>query len=136
MGATASSGLSPSDWTKPKGYKGTDLDGALKAYQPFAGKTVDIPKNLIPDVPKASIKSMDDCITKMKSAIVELEKGKTYLNQVIAALKKVQDAASKTAAELNKLANTKNIDGSEFEAGATRANSIASLAAGAASKLE
>ena len=136
MGATASSGLSPSDWTKPKNYKGMDLDNALKAYQPFAGKTVDVSKNLIPGVPKPSVKAFEDCITKMKSAIAELEKGKTYLNQIISALNKVQDAANKTATELNKLANTKNVDGSDFQAGATRASSIGSLAADALSKIQ
>ena len=62
----------------------------------------------------ASVKEFDSCIAKLKSAIAELEKGKTYLNQMVTALKKVQDAASKTAAELSKLARTKNVDGSSL----------------------
>src|SRR5262245_13882699 len=127
MAATVVNSLTASYWAgnKPNGYKGQDLDKALKAYEPLAGKTVIIPKDLIPSVPKAQVGDIDACITKVKSAITELEKGKVMLNQFISALQAVQAAGGKTAAELTKLSKGKDVDETEYKNAAASANSIA-----------
>jgi len=132
MGATVVNGLTASYWAgnKPPDYKNTDLDKALKTYEGVAGKTLKIPKDLIPPVPKSNVGDIDDCIAKMKSAISELEKGKTILNQIVTALKAVQAAAAKTSADLTKLSKGKDVDESKYKAAATNASSIGSLAAG------
>jgi hypothetical protein len=133
MGATVVNALTSSYWAghKPADYKGQDLDKALKAYEPLAGKSVTIPSSLIPPVPKASVSAIDACIAKLKSAITELEKGKVILNQVATALQAVQTAAGKASADLIKLAKGKDADETEYKNAAITANSIGSLAADA-----
>ncbi len=132
MGAQVVNGLTASFWAerKPAGYKGTDLDKALKAYEPLAGKSVTIPSSLIPPVPKPKVSEIDACLAKLKNASTELDKAKTALNQVITALQAVQGAASKTSADLNKLSKGKDVDESEYKNAVATANSIATLAAG------
>src|SRR5947209_2003335 len=102
MGATVVNGLTASFWAdhKPADYKNQDLDRALKTYESSAGKTVRIPSNLIPPVPKSTVTDIDSCVTKLKSAITELEKGKVILNQIVTALQGVQTAANKTSSDL------------------------------------
>jgi len=131
MAATVVNALTVSHWAghKPDGYKSADLDKALKSFEPLAGKTITIPNNLIPTTPKPKIGEIDACIAKMKSAITELEKGKTMLNQIATALKGVQSAALKTSGDLNKLSKGKDVDESEYKNAAISANSIASIAA-------
>jgi hypothetical protein len=133
MGATVVNALTASYWAgnKPVDYKNQDLDKALKAYEPLAGKTAKIPSNLIPPVPKSTITDIDDCIAKLKNAITELEKGKVILNQVITALQAVQGAAGKTSADLTKLSKGKDVDESKYKFAATSASSIGSFAADA-----
>jgi exonuclease VII small subunit len=132
MGASvSSSSLTPSAWTstKPAAYKGgQDLEKALTSYQALAGKTVKVPGNLIPPVPKSTIKDFDDCIAHLKNAIAELEKGKVILNQIGTALKAVVTAANKTAADLDKAAKSPNVDTAVFENAATSCHSISTLA--------
>jgi hypothetical protein len=133
MGATVTNALTSSYWAsnKPDDYKTQDLDKALKAYEGVAGKTVKIPNNLIPPVPKSSVKDIDDCINKLKSAISELEKGKTALGQSVTALKAVQAAASKAAADLAKLSKGKDADETKYKNAVAAANAISSAAADA-----
>ena len=133
MGARVVNALTVSYWAdhKPADYKGQDLDRALKAYESVAGKTVKIPSNLIPPVPKSTITDIDDCIAKLKSAITELDKGKVILNQIVTTLQAVQAAGGKASADLTKLSKGKNVDETEYKNAATSANTIASLAADA-----
>jgi hypothetical protein len=133
MGATVVNALTSSFWAsrKPDDYKAQDLDRALKTYEGVAGKSVKIPSNLIPPVPKAAVSDIDDCITKMKSAITELEKGKTVLNTQVTALQAVQSAASKTSADLIKLSKGKDVDENKYKNAAASASSVGSAAADA-----
>jgi exonuclease VII small subunit len=131
MGASVANALTASFWTshKPAAYKGgQDLEKALTSYEALAGKTVKVPANLIPPVPKSTVKEFDDCIAKLKNAVTELEKGKVILNQIGTALKAVVTAAKKTAADLTKAASAPNVDTSVFQNAAAAANSIATLA--------
>ncbi|MCI0685240.1 MAG: hypothetical protein L0Y71_24335 [Gemmataceae bacterium] len=131
MAATVVNALSASHWAghKPAGYKGQDLDKALKAYEPLAGKTITIPSNLIPSAPKAKVGEVDTCISKLKHAVTELEKGKVLLSQIATALKAVQSAALKASTDLNKLSKGKDVDESEYKNAAISASSIAGIAA-------
>src|SRR5262245_38151182 len=133
MGATVVNALTASYWAghKPADYKGQELDRALKAYEPLAGKSVTIPSSLIPPVPKSKIGDIDACIAKLKSAVTELEKGKVILNQIVTALQAVQAAAGKASADLTKLSKGKDADETAYKNAAITANSIASLAADA-----
>jgi hypothetical protein len=132
MGASTVNGLTASFWTshKPAAYKGgQDLEKALSTYEGLAGKTVKVPSNLIPPVPKSTVKEFDSCITALKNAVTELEKGKVILNQIATALKAVQAAATKTAGDLSKVANQPNVDKTVFDNASTSCSTIASTAA-------
>ena len=117
--------------SKPADYKGQDLDKALKAYEALESKMPTIPSNLIPSIPESKVSAIDECIANVKSTIAELEKGKTYLNQLITAAKAVQTAASKTSADLTKLAKGKKDAKEElkYKNAASTANFIGSSAA-------
>jgi hypothetical protein len=110
MGATVVSGnLSSAYWarSKPGDYKGQDLDRALKSYEALAGKSISIPSNLIPKVPKPRIGEIESCVTQLESAVTELHKGVAILKQTVAALQAVQGAAGKAAGDLRKLARAR-----------------------------
>lgn len=133
MGAIVVHGVSAREWAslKPANYKDQDLDKALKAYEPLAGKGISIPGNLFPDLPKATIGEIDTCIKGLQSAITELQKGQTFLKQIVAALQAVAGAAGKTSADLRKLAKGKDADKNACEKAAISAGSIGSFAASA-----
>lgn len=135
MAATVINGLSASHWAgwKPADYKGQDLDSALKAYEPLAGKTITFASSLMPAAPKLNIRAIDGCIADLKTSITEMEKGKAILNQVAGALRAVQSAGFKVSADLNKLSKGKDVDEQKYQAAATVAGSIASSAAEALS---
>src|SRR5262245_9519508 len=130
MGATVVNSLTASYWAgcKPPGYKNMDLDRALQAYEPLAGKKVTFSNDIMPKTPEVNLQSIDDCITELKGSITALEQAKTSLNQVVSALKAVQSAGFKVSTELFKLSKDKNVDTSRFEAAGTNASSIASMA--------
>jgi hypothetical protein len=115
---------------KPAGYKNQDLDKAIKAYEGLESKAPTMPNNLIPSAPESKIGSIDNCIDGAKNAISELEKAKKHLDQMIKALDAVQKAASKTSAELTKLAKTKK--DAEEEQHYKNAASIATFVGGSA----
>jgi hypothetical protein len=131
MGATVVNGLTSSYWagSKPKDYKGQDLDRALKAYEAVASKgKLTIPSNLIPKVPQSKIGDIDGCIKDLNNAVTELQKGLTALKQVATALQGVQSAAGKTSADLSKLSKGKGVDPDEYQAASTKASSVGMLA--------
>src|SRR5262249_3653367 len=85
--------------------------------------------SLMPATPKSTIGDIDACITKLKSAITDLEKGKGVVNQIVTALKSVMSVAGKTSAELTKLSKGKDENAElAFKNGAVYANSIADSA--------
>jgi len=129
MGAIVVSGLSSGTWAKakPADYKGQELDKALKAYEAQAPKSILVPANL-PKLPKAKIGEMETCIADLESAAGEIKKALAILKQNVAALKTVQGAAGKTAADLRKLAKDKPADKNKYENAASEADSIGSFA--------
>ena len=136
MAARVVEALSSSYWaeSKPADYKAADLDKALKTWEGLAGKTVVFAKDLIPSLPKSKVRDIDSCITKLKAAIADLEKGKTMLDQWISALKAVQAAAGKAAGDLSKLKSGKDVseeDKLKYQRGVNAADSIGSAAGSA-----
>jgi exonuclease VII small subunit len=141
MGATVVSGstaLTAANWakSKPADYKGQDLDRALKSFEAAAGKSISIPNNLIPKVPKPSIGEIETCITGLESAVTELQKGLAILRQIVAALQAVQGAAGKAAGDLRKLAKGKDSDKDAYESAAGAADFIGAAAGDALGKIQ
>jgi hypothetical protein len=121
--------LTASYWAglKPPGYKGADLDKALKAYEAVAGKPITLPARL-PALPQAKLGEVDNCIKELQAAIAELQKTQALLKQVIGALQAVQGAAGKTSAELTKLSKGKDVDEHAYKNASTSAGSIGGMA--------
>jgi hypothetical protein len=84
---------------KPKDYAGKDLSAALKAYDGV--RKTGFP--MIDSVPKLSVKDIQKAIDTLTATVKEMEK-------MSEGLKKVQAAAKKTVAELEKLAKDKKGD--------------------------
>jgi hypothetical protein len=137
MAARVVDGLSLSEWvsSKPKTYKGQDLDKALSAYASVSGTTLNVVTSQIP-LPVAKISSIDEWTAKIKQASTVLEKTKADLKKIVDALKAVQTAANKTSADLSKAANAPNVDKDAYSAAATRASSVGSAAADALSRVQ
>jgi len=138
MGATVvSGGLSSANWarSKPADYRGQDLDRALKSYEALAGKSISIPNNLIPKIPKPRINEIDSCITQLESAVTELHKGLATLKQTVTALQAIQGAAGKAAGDLRKLAKGRDSDKNAYETAASTAESIGGAAGNALNDL-
>jgi hypothetical protein len=126
--------LSASAWAgkKPKSYKGTDLDKALKAWDALAAKPVTLVKDLIPGIPDAKISAIDACITKVKAAITAIDKAKGDVDQRVAALQAVATAGGKASSELTKLSEDKKLDedqAKEFRSAGIEAGSLGKSAA-------
>lgn len=142
MGVVSVTGvLTARHWTgaKPDDYTGTELDSALQAWEGLAGKQVQFDKNLMPALPDCKVGALGACSTKLKSVVTTLEQGKTMVGQWVSALKAVQAAGGKAAADLNKLAKGKDVDEAKqqkYQAAAGTANSIAGAAAGELKKYE
>ena len=137
MGATVVSGnLSSAYWarSKPADYKGQDLDRALKSYE-AVGKSITIPGDLIPKLPKPRVGEIESCVTKLESAISELRKGLAVLKQTVTALQAVQGAAAKAAGDLRKLAKGKDSDKQAYESAAGVADAIGGGAGNALNEL-
>ena len=123
-----------SGWATKKaaaGYKGGDLDKALAAYDAAVEKLkkTKAPYQVIAKVPEPKISKIDGCIADLKAAITEYEKLKDQINkEVIGALKTIQSAGAKAAAELTKQSKAKDAD----EAACLAAADAASEEAGAA----
>lgn len=126
--------LSASAWAgkKPKGYKGTELDKALKAWDALAAKPVTLAKDLIPSIPDAKISAIDACITKVKAAITAIDKAKGDVEQRVAALKAVAAAGAKASADLMKLSEDKKLKEDEAKEYRSAAIEAGSLGKGAA----
>lgn len=119
MGARVASvgDLSSSAWAgkKPKGYKGTDLDKALKAWDALAAKPVKFPPELIPPAPEATLSKIEGCAVMLQAAIKEIDKLGTELEQRVKALKAVSAAAGKANSELMKLSQDKKLSNDEVK---------------------
>jgi hypothetical protein len=126
--------LSSENWAqaKPDDYKGTELDKALQAWAALANQTVEIPEDLLPSPPECKVSALNKYTDELKSVVKELDQAKALVNQYISALKAVQGAGSKAAADLTKLSKGKNVDEQaqqKYTSAASVANSIASSAA-------
>ena len=125
--------LTSENWAgaKPDDYKGTELDKALQAWGTLANQTVEIPQDLIPAPPECKVRVLTSYVDELKSVIKELDKSQKLVNQYITALKAVQAAGNKAAADLTKLSQGKNVDEAKqqmYTRAATTATSIASSA--------
>jgi hypothetical protein len=111
------SDLSSSAWAgkKPKGYKGAELDKALKAWEALAAKPVKFPPDLLPAAPKATLSAIEGCLVMVNAAITEIEKLKKEVDQRIKALKAVAAAGAKASADLMKLSENKKLKDDEVK---------------------
>jgi hypothetical protein len=130
--------LTSENWTgaKPADYKGTELDKALQAWGTLANQTVEIPQDLIPAPPECKVAALTSYVDELKSVMKELDKTKSLVNQYINALKAVQGAGGKAAADLTKLAKGKNVDEASQQKYTSAASVASSIASSAASKLK
>lgn len=103
MGATATAiNLSPGSWesSKPKDYKGKDLDAALKAYDEYRGKAIQLDNSKL-------------TVTDVKAAL-------SWLERKVAALEAIRKACDKTAGELRKAGKDSDYESAASFAEATK----------------
>src|SRR5262245_58583669 len=130
--------LTSENWTsaKPQDYKGAELEKALSAWESLANQTVEIPQDLIPAPPECKVGALTSYIEELKSVLKELDEAKTRVNQYITALKTLQAAGIKAAADLTKLSQDKKIDEAKKQQYTRAASTASSIASSAASKLK
>lgn len=139
MGATVvDTSVNSANWTKqkPADYNGKDLDKALKTYEGLVSQGPSVPASL-PTMPKMSGKELGACIKTLESAIDDMKKAVAFLKKLGDALKAVNSAATKTSAELQKLAKDMTGDAkNKYLSAASAAAGIGAQASSSQQKIE
>src|SRR5262245_4819453 len=133
MGARASQieDLSASEWAskKPKCYKGSELDKALKSWESL--KPVKFPEGMLPEAPAFKLREIEGCVGMLEGAVKDVEKLKKEVEDQVKVLNGITSAGKKVAGELRKMSKDKKIkeeEQNECYQAANEAESLGSVA--------